>query len=164
MKRRKVIKYGIQGAAMSLMGNIVPKISEAQLPQKIYEPAKNKKIVVVGAGAFGGWTALHLLRNGYRVTMIDQFGPGNNQSSSGGETRIIRALYGNQQIYFDLTLRAIQLWKENEPLMGEKILHQNGLVVFVPQTTNNFVEASIPLYEIAGLVLEKVSATEAAKR
>lgn len=164
MKRRKVIKYGIQGAAVTLMGNLIPQTSQTQPRKKIFKKSRDGKIVVVGAGAFGGWTALHLLRKGYNVTLIDQFGPGNNQSSSGGETRIIRALYGNQQIYFDLTLRAIQLWKENEPLMGEKILHQNGLVVFVPQTTNNFVEASIPLYEKAGLVLEKVSATEAAKR
>ena len=27
------------------------------------------RIVVVGAGAFGGWTALNLLRNGARVTL-----------------------------------------------------------------------------------------------
>ena len=31
----------------------------------------NRKIVVVGAGAFGGWTALTLLKNGYNVTLID---------------------------------------------------------------------------------------------
>src|SRR5678816_2792955 len=164
INRRSIIKYGIQGAAVTLMTKIIPHSSEAGITPENTRQSKNGKIIVVGAGAFGGWTALHLLRKGYEVTLIDQFGPGNNQSSSGGETRIIRALYGNQQIYFDLTLRAIQLWKENEPLMGEKILHQNGLVVFVPQTTNNFVEASIPLYEKAGLVLEKVSATEAAKR
>ena len=27
-------------------------------------------VVVVGAGAFGGWTALHLLRGGARVTLV----------------------------------------------------------------------------------------------
>ncbi|MFI5106918.1 MAG: FAD-dependent oxidoreductase, partial [Terriglobales bacterium] len=31
----------------------------------------NPRIVVIGAGAFGGWTALHLLRRGARVTLID---------------------------------------------------------------------------------------------
>src|SRR5581483_1472855 len=29
------------------------------------------RAVVVGAGAFGGWTALHLLRNGAKVTLLD---------------------------------------------------------------------------------------------
>ena len=163
-KTRKIIECGIQGAAMTLMSNRISQTSEAQLSQKITRQSKNGKIVVVGAGAFGGWTALHLLRKGYKVTLIDQFGPGNNQSSSGGETRVIRAFYGNQQIYFDLTLRAIQLWKENESLMGEKILHQNGLLVFVPRPGDESVEAAIPMYKKAGLVFEKISAIDAAKR
>jgi glycine/D-amino acid oxidase-like deaminating enzyme len=164
VKRRSIIKYGIQGAAMTLMSKIIPQTSERQVTPKITRQSKNGKIIVVGAGAFGGWTALHLLRKGYDVTLLDQFGPGNNQSSSGGETRIIRAFYGSQQIYFELTLRAIQLWKENEALMGQKILHQNGLLVFVPVKKDESVEAAIPMYKKAGLVFEKFSAGDAAKR
>ena len=91
IKRRKLIKYGIRGAAMGLVSNVVSNVSEAQPAGKITRQSKNGKIVVVGAGTFGGWTALHLLRKGHEVTMVDQFGPGNNQSSSGSETRIIRA-------------------------------------------------------------------------
>jgi glycine/D-amino acid oxidase-like deaminating enzyme len=115
-------------------------------------------------GTFGGWTALHLLRKGYKIIMIDQFGPGNNQSSSGGETRIIRAYYGNQQIYFDLALRAIQLWKENEPLMRQKILRQNGLLLFVPIAKHESIEAAAPMYNKTGLVFEKLGPGDAAKR
>ncbi len=32
----------------------------------------NAEIVVVGAGAFGGWTALYLREMGFTVTLIDQ--------------------------------------------------------------------------------------------
>ena len=42
------------------------------------------RVVVVGAGAFGGWTALALLRRGRRVTLLDAWGPGNSRASSGG--------------------------------------------------------------------------------
>src|SRR3954470_2965405 len=126
--RRQALKFGLKSAALSALAPMITTESQGSSINK--KRKVNATAIVVGAGAFGGWTALHLLRKGFDVTLIDQFGPGNNQSSSGGETRIIRALYGNRQIYFDLTLRAIQLWKENEPLMGEKILHQNGLVVF----------------------------------
>ena len=51
-------------------------------------------IKVIGAGAFGGWTALHLLERGARVTLVDAWGPGNSRASSGGESRVIRAIYG----------------------------------------------------------------------
>src|SRR5437868_14626258 len=53
-------------------------------------------IAVIGAGAFGGWTALWLVRRGARVTLIDAWGPGNSRASSGGETRVMRAIYGAQ--------------------------------------------------------------------
>jgi len=123
-----------------------------------------EKIAVVGAGAFGGWAALHLLRKGYDVTLIDQFGPGNIQASSGGETRLIRAFYGGQQVYFDLVRRSLEIWKENEPLMTKKILHQTGLLVFVPVEKDAEVEAAIPIYKKGGLPFEKFSPDEAAKR
>src|SRR5438105_9247747 len=48
------------------------------------------QVVVVGASAFGGWTALCLLRRGASVALIDNWGPGNSRASSGGETRVIR--------------------------------------------------------------------------
>src|SRR5207247_2992019 len=56
--------------------------------------SKQRHVAVVGAGAFGGWTALHLRRRGARVTLVDAWGPGNSRASSGGETRVIRATYG----------------------------------------------------------------------
>src|SRR4051812_15626726 len=61
-------------------------------------PAKTH-IAVIGAGAFGGWTALYLLRRGARVSMVDAWGPGNSRASSGGETRVIRGTYGPDQPY-----------------------------------------------------------------
>src|SRR5436309_6216359 len=71
------------------------------------------RVAVVGAGAFGGWSALHLLRRGARVVLLDAWGPGNSRASSGGETRVIRGTYGPRGIYTHLTARALQLWKEH---------------------------------------------------
>ena len=69
-------------------------------------------VAVVGAGAFGGWTALHLLECGARVTLLDAWGPGNSRASSGGETRIMRATYGPDQPYSKLAARALELWEK----------------------------------------------------
>ncbi|MGD0131647.1 MAG: FAD-dependent oxidoreductase, partial [Bryobacteraceae bacterium] len=68
----------------------------------------NDAIVVVGAGVFGAWTALHLRRTGRRVLLLDQYGPGNNRSSSGGESRIIRMNYGADEIYTRWSMRSLE--------------------------------------------------------
>ena len=47
---------------------------------------KGSSVIVIGAGAFGGWSALYLLRQGFNVTLIDAWGAGNSRSSSGDET------------------------------------------------------------------------------
>lgn len=71
-------------------------------------------IIVVGAGAFGGWSALQLLREGAKVTLLDAWGPGNSRASSGGETRVIRTTYGPDRLCTQMAARALQLWQENE--------------------------------------------------
>ncbi|MBK8110188.1 MAG: FAD-dependent oxidoreductase [Saprospiraceae bacterium] len=77
------------------------------------------KIIVVGAGAFGGWIALMLQRKGHQVQLLDGHGPANARASSGDESRVIRALY-KDEIYTRMTLQSMQLWEENEILFGEK--------------------------------------------
>ena len=72
------------------------------------------RVVVFGAGAFGGWTALELRRRGARVTLVDAWGPGNARASSGGETRVIRATYGARTIYTKMAMRAMALWRAHD--------------------------------------------------
>ena len=76
------------------------------------------RVVVVGSGAFGGWTALHLVNLGAQVDLIDSWGPGNSRSSSGGETRVIRAIYGPDRIYVEMVKRAYELWEKISAASG----------------------------------------------
>jgi glycine/D-amino acid oxidase-like deaminating enzyme len=101
-------------------------------------------ITVIGAGAFGGWTALNLLRAGYRVTLIDAWGAGNSRSSSGDETRVIRSTYGRNEFYFDLNVRALELWKESEKRFNRKIFHNTGVLWLCHQESTPIVDDSIP--------------------
>jgi sarcosine oxidase len=81
--------------------------------------AKHYDVAVIGAGVFGSWIARMLRRSGASVILIDQHGPGNSRSSSGGETRIIRMCYGADEIYTRAAMRSMELWKEvfeSEPL------------------------------------------------
>ena len=83
-------------------------------------------VVVVGAGAFGGWTALYLREMGLSVTMIDQYGPGNSRATSGGESRQIRAGYGDREIYTRWVLHAFDRWAAREADWGKKLLFRTG--------------------------------------
>jgi sarcosine oxidase len=125
--------------------------------------SKQRHVVVVGAGAFGGWTALHLLRGGARVTLVDAWGPGNSRASSGGETRVIRATYGPRAIYTRLTARALQLWKENERRWQRKLYHPIG-VLWLVENDETYEKAALPVLKEAGLAFEELSGAQTARR
>jgi monomeric sarcosine oxidase len=123
----------------------------------------NPHVAVVGAGAFGGWTALYLLRHRSRVTLIDAWGPGNSRSSSGGETRIIRGTYGPSQPYTKMAARAMRLWKENETRWQTQLLHRTG-VLWMATSDDQFERASLPLLREAGIAYEELSPSELGRR
>lgn len=70
------------------------------------------QVVVVGAGAFGVWTAYHLRQQGVDVLLVDQYGPGNSRATSGGETRGVRTGYRNNVLWSRWASRAIEIWNE----------------------------------------------------
>jgi monomeric sarcosine oxidase len=117
---------------------------------------------VIGAGAFGGWTALYLLRRGAKVTLVDAWGPGNSRASSGGETRVIRGTYGPHQPYTKMAARATQLWKENEKRWKKKLIHQTGVLWMVTAGDDHFERESLPLLRDAGIAYQELSVQEMA--
>jgi len=98
------------------------------------------EIVVVGAGAFGGWTALYLREMGHSVTLIDQYGPGNARATSGGESRQIRAVYGEREIYTRWVLQAFDRWQAREAEWGKKLFYRTGQLSLAPQWTKELLE------------------------
>jgi glycine/D-amino acid oxidase-like deaminating enzyme len=124
--------------------------------------SQKRRIVVVGAGAFGGWTALSLLRRGAQVTLLDAWGPGNSRASSGGETRVIRATYGAQKIYVELVARALGLWRENEARWNRKLFIRCGAIRLTKD--ESYGRTSAPLLRGAGLKVEELSPGEIRSR
>lgn len=130
----------------------------------VLAPAPRKlHAAVVGAGAFGGWTALHLLRRGAKVTLLDAWGPGNSRSSSGGESRVIRATYGPDRIYVEMVVRSLQLWRENEARWNRKLYRRTG-VLWMAGDDDQYEKATVPLLREAKLAFEELSPREASKR
>jgi glycine/D-amino acid oxidase-like deaminating enzyme len=125
---------------------------------------KGSHVAVIGAGAFGGWTALYLQRKGLKVTLIDAWGPGNSRSSSGDETRVIRSTYGNNAFYFDLNVRALTLWKENQERFGHKLFYNTGVLWLCYDESTPLVDDSIPFAEKHGMPYRYLSKTDLARR
>lgn len=125
---------------------------------------RGSSVAVVGAGAFGGWTALYLLRKGYHVTLIDTWGPGNSRSSSGDETRVIRSTYGANEFYFDLNVRALSLWKEHEASWKTKLFQNKGVLWMCYEAHTPMVDDSIPFAEKYNMSYERLTVEEISKR
>jgi len=67
-------------------------------------------VAVIGAGSFGSWAAYLLRRTGRSVALLDAYGAGNGRASSGGESRIIRMGYGQNDIYTRWSQHSLKLW------------------------------------------------------
>jgi monomeric sarcosine oxidase len=89
---------------------------------------KSFDVAVIGAGAFGAWTAWHLAHAGRRVVLVDAYGPGNSRASSGGESRVIRLGYGPDELYTRLAARSLRLWKELEASTGQRLFQPTGVL------------------------------------
>ncbi|KAL4807227.1 FAD dependent oxidoreductase [Aspergillus unguis] len=89
-------------------------------------PAQSTPILIIGGGAFGLSTALHLTQNGYKdITIFEQdecIPP--RYSAANDLNKIVRAEY-EDPFYTDLTIKAISAWKT--PLFAP-YFHQTGFL------------------------------------
>lgn len=151
IERRSFLKTSAAAAVGSAFGGFVPR-------------AKQLHIVVVGAGAFGGWTALFLRRQGgARVTLLDAWGPGNSRASSGGETRVIRATYGPRAVYTRMAARSLALWKDHEQRWQRRLYHGIG-VLWLVESDEQYERAALPILRDAKIPFEELTGPEVTRR
>src|SRR5438309_9521086 len=120
-------------------------------------------VAVVGAGVFGAWTAYQLQRSGQRVVLIDANGPGNNLSSSGDESRIIRMGYGADEVYTRSAVRSLQLWKEFSEQANEQLVVQTG-VLWLARADDPYPTETLATLKKSGLPFEGLTADEIDRR
>ncbi len=121
-------------------------------------------IAVIGAGAFGGWTALHLLERGARVTLLDAWGPGNSRASSGGETRVMRGTYGPDQPYTEMAATSFEALAKYECRWHRQFLHRTGVLWMAPQNDDVFERGSIKSLRQSKIKFQELSAAQLKKR
>ena len=120
-------------------------------------------VIVIGAGAFGGWTALVLREMGHDVTLVDAYGPGNSRATSGDETRQIRCGYGDRLLYAQSALRAMAAWRERERQFGVALLNPTGRLQLAPDWTPS-LKASQGTLATLGVPFETLSDDDLRKR
>src|SRR4051812_34165890 len=110
------------------------------------------EVIVIGAGVFGSWIALSLAQAGHQVTLLDQKGPGNESSSSAGESRIIRSAYGGDKVYTVMARRSLRLWldffeKENQL----DCFRETGVLWMAPASEGSIWQAR-EIFERLGII------------
>lgn len=93
-------------------------------------PSGGVDLVVVGAGVIGSWTALQARDAGLSVVLLDAWGPGNIRSSSGDETRILRAAYGTDELYARWARSSREAWLALGDRVGELLFTEAGVLWF----------------------------------
>ena len=119
----------------------------------------SQDVAVVGAGVFGAWTAWHLRRGGASVALVDAWGPGHSRSSSGGESRIIRMGYGADEIYTQMAMRSLELWKA----LGRGLFHPTG-VLWIGRQGHEYTTATRATLQRAGVITEILDGDKLARR
>ena len=117
------------------------------------KPVAGRRIVVVGAGAFGGWTALNLARAGADVTLVEAWDPGHTRASSGGETRVIRHMYANP-LYARMAERSLALFQQAERDWNEELFRRTGVLFMDQSTTPGFFESASSVLRDEGIDFE----------
>ncbi len=125
--------------------------------------SSSPRIVVIGAGAFGGWTALTLQRHGAHVTLVDAWGPGHSRASSGGDTRIIRATYGPRRLYTAMAARALRRWREEDARWHHGCLRPSG-AIWMSGADDRFAMESAAALADEDLRVEMLDPAEAGRR
>lgn len=152
--RRTFLKAA--GAEASLVALSRPAVSRAQA-------GGSPDVVVVGAGAFGGWTALSLREKDASVTLLEAYGAGNPRASSGDESRQLRAGYGDRELYTRWAIEAERRWLQREREFGRPLLLRTGRLELAPDWTDS-LRATKALLEKHAVPVEVVAHDELRRR
>ena len=152
ISRRSLLLGGAGAAAASL------------LPQGLKAQASRQSdVAVIGAGVFGAWTAFKLLQAGRRVTLIDAWGPAHARASSGGESRMTRAVYGPDDVYTRMAVDSLPDWRLLSEGSGLPIFHPTGVLFFF-EAPHAYAASAMAVHRRLGLSTRQLDRAEMTRR
>jgi monomeric sarcosine oxidase len=157
--RREFVKTAGAGA---LGATLLPAVGGVREPGA--SSARPYDVAVVGAGVFGAWTAYVLAQKGRRVVLLDAYGPGNARASSGGQTRVIRMGYGDQEIYTRWSARSLDAWKSVLSPLGRPSVFQEAGVLWMARGEDPLTTKTLATLQRLGVVHERLDRAEMKRR
>lgn len=121
-------------------------------------------VIIVGAGIYGLTTAYALLRQGHRVTLVEQGPVPNPLASSFEEGRLFRNFYGAEEGYAVMADAAAGAWERLWQALGEVLLRPTGMVVVGAETGRTRVRSSIASLQRRGHPVEALGEQEIGQR
>jgi len=118
---------------------------------------------VAGAGVMGLWTALSLRERGLGVTVVDPWEPGHPRGTSSSESRIIRCLYGGDEVYAAWAWASLAAWERHERELGATLLHKTGVLWLAREETSYEAAGEAALARL-GIPLERLGREEIVER
>jgi sarcosine oxidase len=99
---------------------------------------KTWDVAVIGSGVFGAWTAYRTAQTGRSVVLVDALGVADPRSSSGAESRIIRAGYGSNEVYTRFAVESLAAWKKLFGDIRKPLFHPTGVLWFADPRNDRF--------------------------
>jgi sarcosine oxidase len=163
LDRRSFIK--VAGAQAGLLA-AAPSVLDAALTEGRAPGVSTRapEVVVIGAGAWGGWTAYWLRQMGANVTIVDQYGPGNSRATSGDHSRGIRSSYPGNELWTSWAIESIKRWKKFDAEWSREVRMQlyfnTGDLILRPDTDTTFIENTRPIWDKLGNKYEMLTIDE----
>ncbi|HET7676436.1 MAG TPA: FAD-dependent oxidoreductase [Candidatus Limnocylindrales bacterium] len=138
-------------------------------PEPLEALPATSDLLVIGAGAMGGWTAYRAaaggggpdrsVGGGRSVTLLDAWGAGHARATSGDESRIIRSAHGVDPLYTRWSRRAREVWQETSAEWAVELFVQNGVLWFAHRE-GGFEDESAVTLTAEGVPHERLPAAE----
>ncbi|HKV00287.1 MAG TPA: FAD-dependent oxidoreductase, partial [Vineibacter sp.] len=120
-------------------------------------------VLIVGAGIAGLGAAWALMRDGHRVTVLEQGAIPNPRGTSVDMHRLIRRAYGAETGYMRMITHAYAAWDRMWADLGVKLLIDTG-ALSMSALTDDWVATSLQALKADGLPVEELDTARLAAR
>lgn len=122
-----------------------------------------RRAIILGAGMSGLTAALELRRRGWAVTVADQGSVPHPDAASTDISKVVRADYGNDELYCEMAEQAIAGWRRWNAQWGREYYHECGYLLLASGSAmraESYEDTSFRVQQQRGRRVETIDATK----